>query len=257
MRAVEDRRRRRAAGSSGSPSRSPTSEHSLPPALAASCSSRSRSASDSPSSPVLALPASLCASASGVSVAVGASVAAGADSTVVSSSPPHAGDDQREHGEQQCGQCGRTNSHANPLQDPRFLAIMTDRCSDGTDRPHAPHRALTGCGGDGDTVPVVVSAPVSTEPWIAASIERGARLAVDEINADGGVQLKDGQEAARSSSCSTTPPRPRPRWPTRARRSTATPPCCSPTAPARRRVAVVTDPREAAGVHRSSRAAPS
>src|SRR3954467_7191580 len=49
--------------------------------------------------------------------------------------------------------------------------------------------ALSGCGSSGDTIPVVVSAPVSTEPWIARSIERGAQLAVDEINADGGVQL--------------------------------------------------------------------
>jgi ABC-type branched-subunit amino acid transport system substrate-binding protein len=49
--------------------------------------------------------------------------------------------------------------------------------------------ALSGCGGDAGTIPVVVSAPVSTEPWIARSIERGAQLAVDEINADGGVQL--------------------------------------------------------------------
>jgi ABC-type branched-subunit amino acid transport system substrate-binding protein len=53
---------------------------------------------------------------------------------------------------------------------------------------------LSGCGGDGDTVPVVVSAPVSTEPWIARSIQRGARLAVDEINADGGVALKTGKK---------------------------------------------------------------
>jgi ABC-type branched-subunit amino acid transport system substrate-binding protein len=49
--------------------------------------------------------------------------------------------------------------------------------------------ALPGCGGDGNAIPVVVSAPVSTEPWVARSIERGARLAVDEINAGGGVQL--------------------------------------------------------------------
>jgi ABC-type branched-subunit amino acid transport system substrate-binding protein len=49
--------------------------------------------------------------------------------------------------------------------------------------------ALSGCGSSGDTIPVFVSAPVSTEPWIARSIERGAQLAVDEINADGGVQL--------------------------------------------------------------------
>jgi ABC-type branched-subunit amino acid transport system substrate-binding protein len=53
---------------------------------------------------------------------------------------------------------------------------------------------LSGCGGDGDTVAVVVSAPVSTEPWIARSIQRGARLAVDEINADGGVALKTGKK---------------------------------------------------------------
>jgi ABC-type branched-subunit amino acid transport system substrate-binding protein len=53
---------------------------------------------------------------------------------------------------------------------------------------------LTACGSDGDTVPVVVSAPVSTEPWIAGSIQHGAQLAVDEINADGGVQLKAGKK---------------------------------------------------------------
>jgi ABC-type branched-subunit amino acid transport system substrate-binding protein len=53
---------------------------------------------------------------------------------------------------------------------------------------------LTGCGSDGDRVQVVVSAPVSTEPWIAGSIERGARLAVDEINEDGGVLVGDGKK---------------------------------------------------------------
>jgi hypothetical protein len=55
---------------------------------------------------------------------------------------------------------------------------------------------LPGCGGrtaGGDGVPVVISAPVSTEPWIARSIERGARLAVDDINEDGGVTV-DGQD---------------------------------------------------------------
>src|SRR3954447_16524367 len=47
---------------------------------------------------------------------------------------------------------------------------------------------VAGCGGAGrDGVPVVVSAPVSTEPWIARSIEQGARLAVDDINAKGGI----------------------------------------------------------------------
>src|SRR3954451_19777225 len=49
--------------------------------------------------------------------------------------------------------------------------------------------ALASCGGDGDAISVVVSAPISTEPWVARSIERGGQLAVDEINAGGGVQL--------------------------------------------------------------------
>jgi ABC-type branched-subunit amino acid transport system substrate-binding protein len=46
---------------------------------------------------------------------------------------------------------------------------------------------LSGCGSDGDTVAVVVSAPVSTRPWIARSIINGAKLAVADINAKGGV----------------------------------------------------------------------
>jgi ABC-type branched-subunit amino acid transport system substrate-binding protein len=57
--------------------------------------------------------------------------------------------------------------------------------------------ALAGCGGDGDTVPVVVSAPVSTAPWIAESIKDGAQLAVDEINAEGGFRLKAGKKKAK------------------------------------------------------------
>src|SRR4051794_35712193 len=52
--------------------------------------------------------------------------------------------------------------------------------------------ALAGCGGGGDEVPVVGSAPLSTEPWIATSIANGARLAVDEINRRGGIRLKAG-----------------------------------------------------------------
>ena len=48
---------------------------------------------------------------------------------------------------------------------------------------------LAGCGSDGDTVPVVVSAPVSSQPWIARSITNGAKLAVADINAKGGVRV--------------------------------------------------------------------
>jgi ABC-type branched-subunit amino acid transport system substrate-binding protein len=49
------------------------------------------------------------------------------------------------------------------------------------------------CGDDKNTVQIVVSAPVSTEPWIASSIENGAKLAVDEINARGGLELQNGE----------------------------------------------------------------
>ena len=56
---------------------------------------------------------------------------------------------------------------------------------------------LAACGGrtaaSGDAVPVIVSAPVSTEPWIARSIERGARLAVEDVNERGGVRV-DGRD---------------------------------------------------------------
>jgi ABC-type branched-subunit amino acid transport system substrate-binding protein len=49
--------------------------------------------------------------------------------------------------------------------------------------------ALAGCGGSGTTIPVVVSAPVSSQPWIAKSITNGAKLAVADINAKGGVRI--------------------------------------------------------------------
>ena len=39
-------------------------------------------------------------------------------------------------------------------------------------------------------------APVSSEPWVARSIEGGARLAVEEVNADGGFDLEGGKRKA-------------------------------------------------------------
>ncbi len=58
---------------------------------------------------------------------------------------------------------------------------------------------LSACGGrtaaSGDAVPVVVSVPVSSEPWIARSIERGARLAVDEINVTAACALTGSDRA--------------------------------------------------------------
>lgn len=42
---------------------------------------------------------------------------------------------------------------------------------------------------DDDNVTIAVSAPMSTSPWVAQFISRGAQLAVDEINAAGGVKV--------------------------------------------------------------------
>ena len=53
---------------------------------------------------------------------------------------------------------------------------------------------LAGCGAGGDTVPVVVSAPVSSQPWIAGSIKKGAQLAVDDLNARGGVRVGNAKK---------------------------------------------------------------
>jgi ABC-type branched-subunit amino acid transport system substrate-binding protein len=53
--------------------------------------------------------------------------------------------------------------------------------------------AAAGCTSGGDTprgeVLVVVSAPLTTSPWVADTVTRGARLAVDELNAAGGVKI--------------------------------------------------------------------
>src|SRR5215470_8435337 len=51
---------------------------------------------------------------------------------------------------------------------------------------------LAGCGSD-DAIPIYVSAPVSSEPWIADSIEQGARLAINDTNAEGGLTV-DGKK---------------------------------------------------------------
>jgi branched-chain amino acid transport system substrate-binding protein len=49
----------------------------------------------------------------------------------------------------------------------------------------------TGCSSTptGDDLRIVVSAPVSTSPWIAEFARRGADLAAEELNADGGVDF--------------------------------------------------------------------
>ncbi len=49
---------------------------------------------------------------------------------------------------------------------------------------------LAACGSSGPPrLEVVVSAPVSSQPWIARSITQGAQLAVDDANARGGVRF--------------------------------------------------------------------
>ena len=50
--------------------------------------------------------------------------------------------------------------------------------------------ALPGCtdgggGSSGSDIPVVVSAPLSTSPWVAEFVVNGARLAVEELNREG------------------------------------------------------------------------
>ena len=62
--------------------------------------------------------------------------------------------------------------------------------------PVATAALLTGCGkgsssgsSSGDTVTIVVSAPVTTSPWIAAAERNGAELAADQLNAAGGVKF--------------------------------------------------------------------
>jgi ABC-type branched-subunit amino acid transport system substrate-binding protein len=54
---------------------------------------------------------------------------------------------------------------------------------------------LAACvGGGPPTLEVVVSAPVSSQPWIARSITQGAQLAVDDVNARGGVRVGRARE---------------------------------------------------------------
>lgn len=57
--------------------------------------------------------------------------------------------------------------------------------------------AATGCKSGAKTasgeIVVVVSAPLSTSPWVADTVTRGARLAVDELNAAGGVKVAGTQ----------------------------------------------------------------
>src|SRR5436190_11523709 len=54
--------------------------------------------------------------------------------------------------------------------------------------------SIAACGGSSggpshDAAPytIVVAAPLTSQPWVGQSVQRGAQLAVDEINADGGV----------------------------------------------------------------------
>src|SRR4051794_41904953 len=54
--------------------------------------------------------------------------------------------------------------------------------------------SIAACGGSSggpshDAAPytIVVAAPLTSQPWLGQSVQRGAQLAVDETNADGGV----------------------------------------------------------------------
>ncbi|HVM11729.1 MAG TPA: ABC transporter substrate-binding protein, partial [Actinomycetota bacterium] len=59
--------------------------------------------------------------------------------------------------------------------------------------PVALALSLASCGGGAPAglpteLTVVVNAPFSAAPWVADAIERGTRLAAEEINADGGIE---------------------------------------------------------------------
>ncbi|HVE64111.1 MAG TPA: ABC transporter substrate-binding protein [Mycobacteriales bacterium] len=55
--------------------------------------------------------------------------------------------------------------------------------------------SLSGCGrgstSSDDVVRVVVSAPLTRSPWVGEFLDRGARLATEEINAAGGIEVGD------------------------------------------------------------------
>lgn len=60
---------------------------------------------------------------------------------------------------------------------------------------------VAGCSGssgdaDGDLA-VYVSAPLTAQPWVGRFVERGARLAVEQVNAEGGVETPDGKRRMR------------------------------------------------------------
>ncbi|HEV2890697.1 MAG TPA: ABC transporter substrate-binding protein [Frankiaceae bacterium] len=59
-----------------------------------------------------------------------------------------------------------------------------------------------GGGGNAGEVTIVVSAPLSSSPWVAESVVRGTRLAVDELNAKGAhyrvVELDHGNNVERA-----------------------------------------------------------
>lgn len=62
--------------------------------------------------------------------------------------------------------------------------------------------SCNGGGGSAQEVRIVVSAPVSAAPWVAESVVNGARLAVEELNRDGGkyrlIELDHGNDVQRA-----------------------------------------------------------
>jgi ABC-type branched-subunit amino acid transport system substrate-binding protein len=59
------------------------------------------------------------------------------------------------------------------------LAVLASACNGGGGSPKS-----------GAEVPVVVSVPLSSSPWVAESVVNGARLAVQELNSAGGQRFR-------------------------------------------------------------------
>jgi ABC-type branched-subunit amino acid transport system substrate-binding protein len=49
----------------------------------------------------------------------------------------------------------------------------------------------------GEEITILLSAPLSVSPWVGEWVVRGAKLAVDELNADGGVKVGDAKRRIR------------------------------------------------------------
>lgn len=78
-----------------------------------------------------------------------------------------------------------------------FGLLVLAACASPPSAQSGSGRTATGADGPADGIPVVVSAPLSSAPWVGASIVAGARVAIGDVNAAGGVQTPKGPRPLR------------------------------------------------------------